>query len=494
MLKLKLVFSIAVLGGLVARTGAAELDETIVSKLTDQALSAWDVPGAAVVVVSDNRVLYLGGRGCRAKGKPELITADTVFPLASCTKAFTTTLMAMLADEGKLGWDDPVRKHLKTFHLSEPLADADVRLRDLVSHRTGVAGHDLLWYKAPWGQDEQIRRVGLLPLSRPFRSAMQYQTIMFVAAGKAAANAAGQPWEQLIENRLFKPLGMKSAGLRSTEALKRPDHAAAHRKGPNGVEEIPWYDVPEPNPAGSIHASARDLVPWLQLHLNQGKFGEEQLVSAKNLQATHEPQIVIAMDEANCQLHPLTQQMSYGMAWVIQDYRGELLVSHAGLIDGFRAHLTLLPKRRLGLAILANLDQTRMNLALSNTLVDRLLDAPAKDWNDHYRRIVEAGEFAAKIQATRNERARRYGTKPSLPLQDFVGTYENPAYGTAVIRLIDGGLQLEWSSFRAKLEHYQDDTFRIGNEVLGRSPLMFHVADGKNVEALTAIEVRFARK
>ena len=218
-----------------------------------------------------------------------------------------------------MDWDDPVRQHVKEFHLADSLADGDVRLRDLVSHRTGVAAHDLLWYRAPWSQDEMVRRVGLLPLSRPFRSTMQYQSVMFIAAGMATANAAGKSWSELVDERLIKPLAMKSASLTTLEALKHADHAMPHLKKPDGIEVIPWYELREPNAAGSINASARDLAAWLQLHLNEGMHGDIRLVSAANLNATHTPQIVLPMDDAQRDMHPYTQQMSYGMAWVIQD-------------------------------------------------------------------------------------------------------------------------------------------------------------------------------
>jgi CubicO group peptidase (beta-lactamase class C family) len=482
------------LAALVSPVRAAELDAKTIDALIDRALEEWQVPGAAVVIVDGDKTLYLAGRGLRERGKPERVTPDTVFPLASCSKAFTTTLMAMLADDGRFAWDDPVRKHLKDFHLADPLADGDVRLRDLVSHRTGVASHDLLWYRAAWGQDEMIRRVGKLPLSKPFRTAMQYQSIMFTAAGRAAANAGGKPWEDLVRARILTPLGMKSASLTTTAALKNPDHASGHRKTKDGeIETIAWYEQKEPNPAGSVNASARDLAPWLRLHLNLGDHEGERLVSAANLGATHSPQIVIPVAGGSQEMHPFTHQMAYAMAWVVQDYRGELLVSHAGLIDGFRVHLTLLPKRKLGLAVLCNLHQTRMNLALSNALVDHLLGAPAKDWNDHYRKIVEADEFAAKVRAARIERDRKRGTHPSLPLQNYAGVYDEPAYGTAKVIADGEGLSLAWSSFRCRLEHYEDDTFRARDEHLGQWPVIFSVKNGKVAE-MSALGVTFARK
>ncbi len=469
------------------------LDSKTIDALIERAREAWHVPGAAVVIVSGDKVLYLNGSGRRTLGQPEPVTADTIFPLASCTKAFTTTLMAMLADEGKLGWDDPVRKHLKDFHLSDPLADGDVRLRDLVSHRTGVGSHDLIWYRAKWDQKEMVRRVSLLPFDRPFRTAMQYQSVMFIAAGQAAENAGKQTWNEMIGTRIFAPLEMKNARTHLPADKKVADRASPHWKNGDGqIETMSFYDFTTPNPAGSIHASARDLAKWIQFHLNAGKHGEKRLVSAANLRATHSPQIVIPMEGSNAEMHPYTQQMSYGMAWVIQDYRGELLVSHAGLIDGFRAHITLLPKRKLGLAILCNLDQTRMNLALSNAIVDMLLKAPDHDWNKHYGDIVAAEEFAARRRAVEIERSRKGGTKPSLPLADYGGKYTEPAYGEAIVKLEAGELVLEWSRFRCKLEHFHFDTFRVPDRHLGQWPVQFIITDGK-VTGMKAIGMEWKR-
>jgi CubicO group peptidase (beta-lactamase class C family) len=469
------------------------VDTKHVDALIERARESWQVPGAAVVIVSGDRILYSKGSGRCSKEKPIAVTPDTIFPLASCTKAFTTTLMAMLADEGKLAWDDPVRKHLKSFHLSDPLADGDARLRDLVSHRTGVDSHDLLWYRAKWDQEEMVRRVGLLPLARPFRTAMQYQSIMFVAAGQAAASAGQKPWHDLVRTRIFDPLEMKSASTESPEPKKSAVWASPHRKNGDGVVElIPFYEMPEPNPAGSIHASIRDLAPWIQLHLNDGMHGDKRLVSAASLRDTHSPQTIIPMEGGNADQHPFTLQMSYGMAWVIQDYRGELLVSHAGLIDGFRAHIALLPKRKLGLAILCNLDQTRMNLALSNSIVDLLLKAPAVDWNDHYGKIIAEEDFAAKRQAIEIERGRKHGTKPSLPLADYAGKFNEPAYGEAIVKLEKGELILEWSRFRCKLEHFHYDVFRALDPHLGQWPVQFTIADG-TVKEMNAIGMRFKR-
>src|SRR5262249_25568690 len=162
-----------------------------IDKLIADALATWEVPGAAVVIVTRDRVVSLNGYGRRELGREHPVTADTIFPLASCTKAFTTALLAMLADDGKLGWDDLVRKHWPDFHLADPLADAEVTLRDLLTHRTGIASHDFLWYRSPLPPEELVRRVGKLPFERSFRSAFQYQSVMYTAAGLAPGRAGG---------------------------------------------------------------------------------------------------------------------------------------------------------------------------------------------------------------------------------------------------------------------------------------------------------------
>ena len=163
-------------------TVAQAVDSDAIDAIVKDALKFWHVPGVAVGIVRlgdrrDDQVVYLRGHGLKEIGKPDPVTPDTIFPLASCTKAFTTTAMAMLVDEGKMNWDDPVRRHVEFFHLSDPAADALVTLRDLVSHRTGVGSHELLWYRAPWSQEETIRKIGKVKLDYPFRSGFRYQTI-----------------------------------------------------------------------------------------------------------------------------------------------------------------------------------------------------------------------------------------------------------------------------------------------------------------------------
>jgi len=378
-----------------SRVEAAEPDATALAATVRESLAAWRVPGVAVAVVRPNRIVLLDGFGVRQEGTDPPVTPDTVFPLASCTKAFTTTLLAVLADEGKLSWDDPVRRHLPDFHLSDPLADRDVNLLDLVTHRTGLGSHDLLWYRASWNMDEMVHRAGKLPLSRPFRTGFEYQSVMVTAAGLAAARAGGAPWDVLVRSRLTDPLEMKSVAFTTAAALRNPDHAVGHRRDAMGkIAPVPWYVNPEPNPAGSVNASARDLSHWLMFQLGDGRWHDRRLVSTAGLEWTHTPVVVLPTGGEVAKLHAETTLMAYAPGWVVQDYRGHHLISHAGLIDGFRAHLTLLPKDGWGIAILANRHGTRLNLALSNKLVDRLLGLPPRDWDGAIGEVVRRDEAA----------------------------------------------------------------------------------------------------
>jgi CubicO group peptidase (beta-lactamase class C family) len=489
---------LGVLGGLVGLTGGATgANSTSVDQIVNESLRRWKVPGVAVVIVRDGRVIHLKGYGTKRPGADDPVTPDTLFPLASCTKAFTTTLMAMLADDRKLAWDDPVRKHLPSFHLSDLNADALVTLRDLVTHRTGYAGveHDLLWYHAPWDIDETLRRARRLPPDGPFRASYHYSTILFMAAGKAAANRAGKPWDELVRERICEPLGMRHVAFTSDEAAKWPDRATGYRRAKSGkVEPMPPYRLAEPNPAGSLHATARDLAAWLRFHLADGVFDGKRLVSAANLNETKTPHTVMRKDETVGPVYPDSVQVSYAMGWVVYDHRGKLVVAHGGVADGFRAQVTLLPREKIGIALLNNLHQTKMNIALGNSLIDHLLGLPAKDWNAYFLKVEQDERDARQAAIDKRNREREPNTRPSVPLAKFVGEYHDPAYGTGKVVLRKGRLVWEWSSFRCPLEHFQDDTFRIRRGNFADQLVTFRVAGGVPVavRALGAVYVRKA--
>jgi CubicO group peptidase (beta-lactamase class C family) len=459
------------------------LDAAAVDKIVEDALKAWEVPGAAVVIVRDGEVIHLKGYGRKQFDKPDPVSPDAIFPIASCTKAFTSTLLAMLADDGKLNWDDHVRDHLPGFKLSDPKADELVTLRDLCSHRTGVRGNDLLWYGTLFTVDDVIGKVEKLPLSYPFRGGFEYNSIMFMAAGRAAAHRMKQPWESLVKDRITTPLGMTGVRFTTKDIPADADRASGHEKK-SKLAVMPGYEMPEPNPSGSIHASARDLGAWMKFHLANGMAGGKRLVSEKALNETKSPQNTIPMTGLARAMNPDTERLQYGLGWVLLDHRGKRVQLHGGQIDGFRTQITLLPDEKLGIAILNNLHETRMNQALTNTLIDANCGLSSRDWNGFFLKIVAEVEKSKHAAIAARNSARKPDTKPSLALSAFAGEYRHPTYGTAKIIEKGGALSLEWGRFRGTLEHFESDVFRAADGYFAESLVEFQGAKSFRIGGL----------
>ena len=480
---------------LAAPARAAEPEPDAVDGLASAAIRAFRVPGAAVVVVRGDRTVVLKGYGVRALGANDPVTADTVFPLASCTKQFTAALLAMLADDGALGWDDPVKKHFPAFKLSDPNADALVSLRDLLGHRTGLAAHDLLWYRAPWGIDHTLKQVPLLPLDYPFRGGYRYSSVPYMAAGRVAEVAGKAPWEKQVRERLTDPLGMTGVTFTTTDIPNDADRASGHRLNKSGKgERMPVYEMKEPNPSGSMNATARDLAAWLQFHVSDGIAPSgRRLVSAKQLVETRTPQNLMRLEGATKALFPETVQASYAMGWVVSDYRGLKVVGHGGLIDGFRIQLTLVPDKELGFAVLTNLHDTRMPMALTNALADAYCDLKPKDWNAYFVK-VETDVAAEKVAALKaRDAARDATTKPSLEMKEYAGEYKHPAYGRATVTETGGKLTAKFSGFEYPLAHYERDTWRVTGGFFEDELAVFTVKD-KKVVGLKLSGIEFVRK
>jgi hypothetical protein len=277
-------------------------------------------------------------------------------------------------------------------------------------------------------------------------------------------------------------------------ALKTRDHASPHKRNKQGaIKPIPWYTITEPDPAGSINAHVRDLARFIQFQLGDGTWQGKRLVSAENLRETHSPQVVVPLKGFARLMNPDTNQLSYGMGWVIQDYRGKHVLMHGGAIDGFRAHFTLVPEAGLGFVLLNNLHETQMNLAVSNTLVDLFCGLPYKDWNAFYQEIERAEEQQAQVRPKQVRQRGQPNTKPSRPLAAYTGTYTDPAYGAAEISLENGILTCRWGSFHWKLEHFNNNTFLANDDVLFDAPFSFRLDVFGNVESLQALGQEFRK-
>ncbi|MCI0642188.1 MAG: serine hydrolase [Gemmataceae bacterium] len=472
---------------------AQEFRAKEIDNIVRNALKHWQVPGVSVAIVRDKEVLYLQGYGDKELDKAGPVTADTVFPIGSCTKSFTCLAVSMLAEQDKISWDDPVRKHVPYFRLADPFADVGVALRDLACHRTGVSAHDLLWYKAPWPFKERLRRAGKLVPDAPFRTKFQYQVVLFGALGPALESAGGSKWQHIIQTRVLDPLDMKSASPVFAPAER--DLAGPHRKASTGqVEKIARYPQEEPDAAGSIHASARDLANYLLFHLGDGTWKGIRLVQQESLAELHSPHMVLRKEGAALMVNPDTLLMSYGLGWIVQDYRGQLLLMHGGAIDGYRSHFTLVPKAKLGIALLNNLDHSPMNLALSNTLVDHLLGLPAKNWNQFLTDAHDALAAQEKERAKALRDRRKPNAKPQLGLSAYAGKFDNPAYGTMEIAHNMGKLHWRYRHWDVPLEYFEEEVFLVNNELLTDAPLEFQISRLKTADVFLFLGNPFQRQ
>jgi CubicO group peptidase (beta-lactamase class C family) len=457
-------------------------DEKKLDAVVAEALKTFDAPGAAMVIVYEDKVVYLKGAGVRELGAADAVTPDTIFQIASCTKAFLAMLIAMLTGEGIMDWDDPVSKHVPYFRLSDPSADQNVTIRDLLCHRTGLSRHDLLWYKSPLEPEEVIRRIGQVKATTSFRSTWEYANIPFLTAGTAATLADRRPLAESFKRRIFEPLGMKSAGAGAGDFLKAENRATGCRSDTMGKLEPVAPLIYDSRGAADISASARDLGQWVRFQLGDGAWAGKRLVAAKHFRETHAPQMVVKLPDAMRENYPDVNQLSYGLGWFIQDYQGQHVLSHGGSKPGFRTQTVLVPKARLGIVVLTNRNPSFLPEAVTKTVIDRYLGLPEKDWNAYYLKLDKKREADKQKKESDIKAKRLADTKPSRDLKAYAGSYRHPAYGQAVISAGKAGLSIQWSNFQLSLEHWHHDTFRNiapGEYVLEGEFLVFNFeADG----------------
>ena len=444
------------------------------------ALAAWKVPAVSIAIVRNDSIVYAKGYGVREVGKPTPVDERTVFAIGSSSKAFTAAAVAMLVDSGKVRLDAPAGAYLPGFQLHDNYASREITVRDLLSHRSGLARGELIWYGSENSRDEILRRVQFLPPSWSFRSQFGYQNIMYLAAGQVVAKVTNQSWDDFIKTRLFQPLGMTSSST-SITALRGIDNVATpHAEVNDTVRAIPYRNIDNIAPAGSINSNALDMAQWVRLQLGSGKYAGKQLVSKRMVDEMHAPQIVI---RGMGQMNPSAHLMAYGLGWFLSDYEGKYLVQHGGNIDGMTALVAMLPEEKYGVAILANMTGTNLPTALMLRLFDAHLRRPAKDWSGQMRQRADSMRTVALAAQQRQGPQRVPNTKPSLALSAYAGTYADSAYGTLQVTESNGALSLAYGpNWRGPLEHYHFDTFRmrLDTPVLPPVPVNFRIdANGK---------------
>jgi CubicO group peptidase (beta-lactamase class C family) len=429
----------------------------------EKARADWDVPGLAVSVVRDGKLLVAKGYGVRTLGKPERVDDETVFDIASVSKSFTAAAIATLVDEGKMSWDEPLRRHLPQVEFSDPYRTANVTIRDLLSHRVGVEQGNFVFRFTGYDTAEVLRRMRFLKEREPFRTTMLYSNLGYTAAGEAAANAAGVPFAELIRTRLLEPLGMTgaTAGVPHTTS---PNHASPHAVIAGVQQPIAHTKMMSILPANAVNANALDIAKWMLFQLGDGSWNGKRIVSKEAMAEMHSPQIIIPTTEGMRAARGVELFAAYGLGWNIMDYRGHKLLWHSGSADGMPVYTALLPADRIGVTVMVNTwGAPTLHGALTSRIFDVLLGLDkTRDWSAEALAATKRGIARDAEGRAAAEKARNANAKPSLPLAAYAGVYTDPLYGDMHVTLRGGALTLQFARGEiADLTPWQYDTFKV---------------------------------
>ena len=438
-----------------AQKPSASFDPRSFDAYVAKAMKDWKVPGMAIAIVRGDSIVFAKGYGVRKLGDPTPVDPHTVFAIGSSTKAFTSAVVAMLVDDGKMKWDAPLTTYLPGLQLDDPYAARELTVRDVLSHRSGLARGDFMWYASTYERQEVLRRVRYLKPSWSFRSNFGYQNIMYLAAGQAAAAASGHDWDTLIQERIFAPLGMRESSTSVRALAAMPNVAQPYAEIDGVVTNVPYANIDDIGPAGAINSTVLDVAQWIRLQLGDGKFSGKQLVSSANLAQTHTAQTVMKYEPPWSLYFPEAHLMAYGMGWFVNDYKGRIAVHHGGNIDGMSALVALLPEEKMGTAILTNMNGSLLPFIMAHRIFDDQLKLAPTD-------------FSGEMRVTADS------------LEQYAGTYTDSLYGDMIVRVQDGKLTLSYGGESdADLEHWHYDTFRAvwKNRLLGK-PMVTFIVDG----------------
>lgn len=481
---------------------AAQAADPVVTfdALAARARVDWGVPGMAVALVKDGKVLLAKGYGVREQGRPETVDADTLFAAGSTTKAMTVVAIATLVDEGKLGWDDPVRKYIPELRFGDGHLSDSLTVRDLLTHHTGMQNTDYLWATGDQSWKQILAKLPLISPKAPERSRFEYQNVMYGIAGDLVGRVAGMPWEEVVRRRVFGPLGMTNARALTSEVAATGNHVAPHTRE-DGVLRHAMDQVDPLAAAGAVWVSANDETKWLRFLLDpksaRGADGKP-LISDASAQEMFRPQVVIQPDGG---FYPTAEKTrphwtTYGLAWFQQDYRGRKIDFHTGSVDGLVAIVGLARDQSFGVAVLANLDHAELRHALMLSAFDLFLDGSvSRDWNGELRAMYDGIRMKGDEQTVAEEAKRVKDAPPSHPLAAYAGRYTDPLYGDARIEADGDALVLRAGAYTARAVPWNFETFRAAWEpkLYGKSWLTFEQASDGTITAVKIDGTRYAR-
>jgi len=425
-------------------------------EIMSRALEDFNTPGAAIAVVAGGEVVYAKGFGYRDVEAEKPMTSDTLFAIGSTTKAMTATVLGMLVAEGLVEWDEPVRRYLPTFRLSDPTVAERLTVRDLVTHRSGLPRHDLLWYNNNEStRAELVERLAELELSADLRERFQYNNLMFMTAGYLAGRLTDKTWEEVMRERLFGPLGMERTNFSVSDSQADNDFAYPYKENDaHEIERIPFRSIDLIGPAGSVNSSVNEMSRWLLFNLRNGRAGDEELINPTVLADIHSPHMTTGATQERVEISPAT----YGMGWMIASYRGHRRIEHGGGIDGFVTSVVLLPDDDIGLVSFDN-GQAGIGELVNRHAADRLLGLEEIDWLEEAKDKKDKGMEILDRAKEKAHATQISETHPSRDLEAYLGDYLHPGYGQLSISSNGEDLQLLYNNIEAPLEHWHYDVW-----------------------------------
>ena len=423
----------------------------------------WNAPGIGVGIVVGDKLVFAKGYGYRDYGKKLPFTPKTLCPIGSNTKLFTAVASGFLVNEGKLSWDDPIREKVPSIQFYNDDLNRSVTLHDMLSHRTGITRHDTIWYLSPDSRKELFGKLKYMEPREPLRTLFLYNNMMYCATGYVIELLSGQSWENFVRDRILKPLEMTHTYYAIAEMTKQPDYGVGYTEKRDSFEiyHIPYYeDTPGIAPAGAIISSIEDMSHWLIALMNNGAFKGKQVLPADVLKKTLEPAIAMPNSAGETRGYWELFNSAYGMARWTGSYRGHLLAFHGGDIDGFHAQVSFMPQEHIGVLVFVIGDHcASLYNTISYNVYERLLGMDQTPWSDRLLAIRLKGKKAAGEMRTTAGSDKVPNTKPSHPIEDFAGEYEDPAYGVMKIHRTQNRLEFDYHTITLPLEHYHYDRF-----------------------------------
>lgn len=429
-----------------------------VDSIVNLVQSKWNAPGIAIGIVKDGEVLYKKGYGYKDLQKKEPVTSNTLFSIASSTKAFTSTGIGSLVEEGKLSWYKPVRSYFPIFQLSDTMANNNSTLIDILSHRTGLAGHDVMQIAIAKQYDrrEIVKRLRILEFSKPFRTKFIYQNQMYQAATVITEEISGMKWEDFIRQRLFEPLNMNSTIFAGPELIQHKDKVATRYTFTPEGEIIPATPInsfmEEVSGSGSIYSNVDDLCNWIIFNLNRGKYNGNIIISEEIMDMIQKPQTII-----QGVLLPELLMHSYTVGWNSMVYKGHFMLNRPGGYIGIASNIAFFPLDNIGIVVLGNLQSTTAHMILSFEIIDRMLTLDSTPW---FEKLWPLEEYSKQQFIKQLKPSKKEGEviKPSKSLVDYAGEYQNDAYGNIIVKYENDKLSIDYIN-NSELHHYDQDIF-----------------------------------